>query len=88
MTKVEAIVRVMQGNGGTETLQEIYAKIGRYYKGAKASKEWSAGIRGVLYRELRNGRTFQTIGPATFALLSGGCMYDHDHAKGVCEFHD
>lgn len=68
MTKVEAIMKVMKRNGGSATWSEIYQKIGRYYKGAKASNEWQAGIRGVLYRELRNGRTFTKIGDATFAL--------------------
>ena len=88
MTKVEAIVRVMEENGGAATLQEIYKKVGRYYKGVKASDEWQAGLRGVLYREIRNGKTFQKIGAATFALLSGACIYDHDHSDGRCEYHD
>lgn len=69
MTKVKAIVRIMQENGGQATWSEIYGKIGRYYKGAKASKDWQAGIRGVLYREIRNGQTFKKVGPATFALI-------------------
>jgi hypothetical protein len=69
MTKVEAIVRVMQENGGQATLQEIYQNAVRYYKGVKASDEWQAGLRGVLYREIRNGKTFRKVGPATFALI-------------------
>jgi hypothetical protein len=68
MTKVDAIVKVMKANAGSATLSEIYQKIGRYYKGAKASKEWQAGIRGVLYPEIRNGHTLKKIGDATFAL--------------------
>ena len=68
MTKVEAIKKVMEQNGGRANWAEIYQKVGRYYKGAKASKEWQAGIRGVLYREIRNGRTFIKISDATFAL--------------------
>jgi hypothetical protein len=68
MTKVDAIAKVIKGNGGSATWSEIYQKIGRYYKGAKASKEWQAGIRGVLYREIRNDRTFKKINDATFAL--------------------
>src|SRR3984885_13528106 len=68
MTKVEAIKRVMERNNGRATWSEIYQKIGRYYKGAKVSTEWQAGIRGVLYRELRNNRTFYKIGDAAFGL--------------------
>src|SRR5437870_2321219 len=87
MTKVEAIVRVMEQNGGAATLQEIYQKAGRYYKGVKASHEWQAGLRGVLYREIRNGTTFMKIDGATYVLRSGACMYDHDHSDGKCEYH-
>ena len=68
MTKVEAIKKVIEQNGGQATWAEIYQKIGCYCKGAKASKEWQAGIRGVLYREIRNDRTFKKINDATFAL--------------------
>lgn len=68
MTKVEAIVRVMEEQGGTATLQDIYRNAGRYYKGVRASDEWQAGLRGVLYREVRRGRTFKKVGPATLAL--------------------
>jgi hypothetical protein len=69
MMKVEAIVRVMQEQGGTATLQDIYQKAGRYYKDAKASDEWRAGLRGVLYREIRNGRTFKKVGEANYSLI-------------------
>ncbi len=69
MTKVEAIVRVIQEQNGTATLQGIYRKAGRYYKGLKASTEWQAGLRGVLYREIRNGRTFKKVGAASYSLI-------------------
>lgn len=69
MTKVEAIRKVMQEQGGTATLQDIYQKAGRYYKGVKASDEWQAGLRGVLYREVRNGKTFKKVGEATYSLI-------------------
>jgi hypothetical protein len=68
MTKVQAIVKVMQENGGQATLQEIYQRAGRYYKGVKASADWQAGLRGVLYREVSKGRTFKKISEATYAL--------------------
>jgi len=70
MTKVQAIVKVMQDNGGRATLQEIYQRAGHYYKGVKAAQDWQAGLRGVLYREVRLGRTFTKIGEATYALKS------------------
>ena len=69
MTKVDAIKKVMQENGGQATLQEIYQKAGRYYKGVKASEDWQAGLRGVLYREIRNGKTFKKVGEAAYALI-------------------
>jgi hypothetical protein len=70
MTKVQAIVKVMQANWGKATLQEIYQRAGHYYKGVKATADWQAGLRGVLYREVRNGRTFRKIGEATYALTA------------------
>ena len=68
MTKVEAIAKVMLENGGSATLQEIYERAGRYYENVKASSHWRAGLRGVLYREIRNGKTFKKIGDAKYAL--------------------
>ena len=62
MTKVDAIKRVMQDNGGTATWDIIYDNIEKYYPSAKASREWKAGIRGVLYRELKAQRNFKKIG--------------------------
>jgi len=69
MTKVQAIVKVIQDNGGQANWQHIYSQIGRYYRGAMGkSTIGQAGIRGVLYREIRNGRTFKQVAPATFGL--------------------
>lgn len=68
MTKVDAIEKVMIDNGGSATLQVIYDNIEKYYPAAKVSKEWSAGIRGVLYRELANGTRFKKIGLSIYAL--------------------
>ena len=67
LTKVEAIKSVMQEYNGIATLQMIYNDIEKYYPNAKKSKEWEAGIRGVLYRDL--GKTFKKIDEATYALL-------------------
>ena len=65
MTKVDAIEKVMIDNGGSATLQVIYDNIEKYYPSAKVSKDWAAGIRGVLYREL--GKRFKKIGLSIYA---------------------
>lgn len=68
MTKVEAIEKVMEDNGGVASLDIIYNNICKYYPAAKDSKEWEAGIRGVLYREIKNNRRFKKIGLSIYAL--------------------
>jgi len=67
-TKVEAIRKVLEDFGGKATLQEIYDNIEKYYPAAKTSKAWKEGIRGVLYREIKEGRNFKRIGIGIFAL--------------------
>ena len=57
MTKVEAIEKVMKDNGGAASLDIIYTNICKYYPTAKDSIDWQAGIRGVLYREIRNNKS-------------------------------
>lgn len=69
MTKVEAIEKVMENNGGTATWDIIYDNIEKYYPAAKEMKDWQAGIRGVLYREIKNRRNFKKIGLGIFALM-------------------
>ncbi|MBI4653118.1 hypothetical protein HY750_02590 [Candidatus Kuenenbacteria bacterium] len=68
MTKVEAIKRLMQDNGGLASWKYIYDNIERYYPAAKSSSEWEAGIRGVLYREIKNKQNFKRVGFGIFAL--------------------
>jgi len=68
MTKIEAIQKVMEANKGTASLEIIYQNIEKYYPNAKNSKEWQAGIRGVLYREVRNNQRFKKIGLSIYAL--------------------
>lgn len=68
MTKVEAIEKVMKDNGGAASLDVIYKQICKYYPTAKDSNEWEAGIRGVLYREIRNNRRFKKIGLSIYAI--------------------
>lgn len=68
MTKIDAIKKLMEENGGVASWQYIYDNIEKYYPSAKASQEWQAGIRGVLYREIKEGKNFKQIGLGTFAL--------------------
>lgn len=65
MTKVKAILQLMNDYGGVVTWNIIYNEIEKYYPNAKRSHEWKAGLRGVLYRDL--DKTFQQIERATFA---------------------
>jgi len=58
-TKVQAIVRLLSDRGGSATWSDIYENIGKYRKGAKTSEFWKEGLRGVVYREIRAGRTFK-----------------------------
>lgn len=67
MTKVEAIKKLMEDNGGSATLEMIYNNIEKYYPAAKSSREWQAGLRGVLYREL--DKQFKRVGLGIYALM-------------------
>ena len=69
MTKVEAIKKVLEDNGGIATWEIIYNEIEKYYPEAKKSKEWSAGIRGVLYREIKDDKSFKKIDEGTYSLV-------------------
>ena len=68
MTKVEAIKKLMQDNGGLASWKYIYDNIEKYYPAAKVSSEWEAGIRGVLYREIKNNQNFKRVSFGVFAL--------------------
>lgn len=67
MTKVEAILKVLEDFNGVATWEQIYNNIEKYYPTAKVSKNWQAAIRGVLYREIEKGRYFKKIGLGVFA---------------------
>lgn len=69
MTKVEAIKSLMKNNGGIASWKYIYENIEKYYPAARVSREWGAGIRGVLYREIKNNRNFKKVGFGVFALV-------------------
>src|SRR5215212_5101959 len=59
MTKVEAVVKVLKEFGGQATWPQIYEGIEEHHPEAKKSKFWQEGIRGVVYREIRAGSTFE-----------------------------
>ena len=81
MTKVEAIIKLMEDNGGTATWDIIYSNIEKYYPAVKEMKEWQAGIRGVLYREIKNNRNFKKIGFGIFALKE----YEEEKVEAIKE---
>lgn len=93
MTKVEAIEKIMRDNGGTATLSIIYDNVCKYYPLAKSSKDWEAGIRGVLYREILNNRRFKKIGLSIYSLLdyekedvpkTNDNIRMHSYIEGIC----
>ncbi|MBE6346592.1 MAG: hypothetical protein E7067_05225 [Lentimicrobiaceae bacterium] len=93
MTKVEAIEKVMLDNGGVASLSVIYDNICKYYPLAKESKDWEAGLRGVLYREILNNRRFKKIGLSIYSLIdyktedtpkSSDNIRMHSYIEGIC----
>ena len=68
MTKVKAIIKVMEDNGGVASWKHIYDNIEAYYPAIKSSKKWQEGIRSVLYREIKNNKNFKKLGLGVFAL--------------------
>lgn len=92
MTKVEAIVKLMEDNGGVASLKYIYDNIIKYYPSAKQSDEWEAGLRGVLYRELKKQRLFKKVGLSIYALADyvpaappkNDNMRMHSYIEGIC----
>lgn len=74
-TKVEALVQLIQDNGGQANWQTIYQKIAVYYPAVKHAQGEAlteiakAGIRSVLYRDCDKGRNiFTKIGDGTYGL--------------------
>ena len=68
LTKVSALISLIGDNGGAASWQDIYDNIEGYYPNIKAPKDWEAALRGVLYREVKNGRHFKRISAGVFAL--------------------
>lgn len=75
MTKVEAIIKVMQDNGGIANWNILYNELERYYPEIRNAVDWQAGVRGVLYREINKGKNFKKVDNGLFALLN----YDEDN---------
>ena len=69
MTKVEAIVKVMNKYNGLANWSIIYNEIEEFYPKIKEPADWTAALRGVLYREIKNKRTFKKIDEGLFALI-------------------
>lgn len=67
-TKVEAIAILLKKHGGKATWEQIYSGVSAFYPAAKKSKFWQEGLRGVVYREIRYGRTFKFAGNGVIAL--------------------
>ena len=91
VTKVGAIKGVMKNNGGKATLQDIYSLSGLYYPNVDAAKDWKAGLRGVLYREicvsLVNLTTVSVrhlLGPRPLAWHSGAGIPPQKAARFRC----
>lgn len=93
MTKVDAIEKVMKDNGGVASLELIYKNINKYYPTAKDSKNWDAGIRGVLYREIKEKKRFKKIGLSIYALTDykeeskprdSNKIRMHSYIEGIC----
>ena len=93
MTKAEAIAKVMEDNGGTASLTVIYDNITKYYPTAKDSEKWQEGIRGVLYRAIREKQLFKKIGLSIYALpdykeetkpKSKDSVRMHSYIEGIC----
>jgi len=93
MTKVEAIQKVMEDNNGTATWEIIYNNIEKYYPDIKQSRTWKDGIRGVLYREIRQNKRFKKIGLSIYALkdyqeeqkpVKTDKVRMHSYIEGIC----
>ncbi|WP_100977858.1 hypothetical protein [Helicobacter pylori] len=81
MTKVDAIKKVMEDNKGIVSWTILYSQIEKYYPSIRVSKEWEAGLRGVLYREIRNHKNFKKVGLSLYALLD----YQEEELKEIQE---
>jgi hypothetical protein len=94
MTKVEALQKVFEDNNGIASWNIIYNQIEKYYPTIKQSSQWESGIRGVLYREIKNKKNFKRIGLSLYALqdyqvekvvdIQQDTVRMHSYMEGVC----
>ncbi len=77
MTKVDAIIKVLEENNGIANWKIIYSNIEKFYPRIKKPKDWKAGVRGVLYREL--DKKFKMVGEGIVALID----YNEDNLNFV-----
>ncbi|GBC96701.1 hypothetical protein HRbin16_02510 [bacterium HR16] len=61
----DLIENIMQANGGTASLNLLYARAGEYRQ--LPSGDWRKTLRGVLYRDVKQGR-FVKVGLGVYAL--------------------
>ena len=91
MTKVEAIRKALEANGGTATLSELYALTKKFKKDVDVAEDWKAGLRGVLYREIRNNRNFKKLRATTYGFITevqSGCLHENwtDSICDICGY--
>lgn len=67
MTKVDAIKKVLEDNNGVAIWSIIYNQIEKYYPEIRKPKDWKAGVRGVLYRDI--GKNFKMLEEGVVALI-------------------
>ena len=89
---MESLEHFIRDNGGSASWQTIYERIEHYYPAAKCSQQWEAGLRGVLYRELYQGKRFKRIGAGIYSLEdyepqsvpSANSLRMHSFIEGIC----
>lgn len=89
MTKVEAIIKVMQDNWGIANWKILYNELEKYYPEIKKSNEWQAWIRWVLYREIKNWKNFKKIDEWIFSLFDydeNNLLLDEDGSDIVTQW--
>ncbi len=94
MTKVQALTKLLEDKGGVAAWNTIYDEIEKYYPSAKASREWKAGLRGVVYREMYARKNFKRVGLGLVGLLDfreqkkeeieKDHVRMHSYIEGVC----
>lgn len=72
----------------------MYNEIEKYYPAAKNSDTWEAGLRGVLYREIRENKNFKKIGLGLYGLIDfkeekfedvkEDTVRMHSYIEGIC----